>query len=80
MAQMHRKPVEITNKSTLVYGLRTLGAVFTMEAMMHYFYVVTISKTHGWSGFTPFQISMTALCMIWLAATFAAQWLECRFE
>jgi Na+-transporting NADH:ubiquinone oxidoreductase subunit NqrD len=66
---MHRKPTEITGKSTLLYGLRVLGAILTMEIMMHYFYVVSISKTHAWSGFTPFQISMIGyfnLKFIWL--------------
>ncbi|KAI8057108.1 glycerol transporter [Syncephalis plumigaleata] len=69
VAQMRRKPTEITDKSTLLYALRVLGAILCMETMMHYFYVVTISKTHAWSGFTPFQISMVGyfnLKFIWL--------------
>ncbi|KAI9591899.1 MBOAT, membrane-bound O-acyltransferase family-domain-containing protein [Syncephalis fuscata] len=42
IAQMHHKPSSITVKSTILYGLRVLGAILTMELMMHYLYVLLI--------------------------------------
>jgi hypothetical protein len=40
-----------------------------MEMILHYMYVVAISKTRAWEGATPFQLSMISyfnLQIIWL--------------
>jgi D-alanyl-lipoteichoic acid acyltransferase DltB (MBOAT superfamily) len=64
-----------TTSPTLVikYGLRLLSSILTMELVLHYFYVVAISKTghthDSWSSDTPFQLSMIGyfnLHIIWL--------------
>ncbi|KAG0634392.1 glycerol:H+ symporter [Tuber brumale] len=64
-----------TTSPTLVikYGLRLLFSILTMELVLHYFYVVAISKTghtyDSWSSDTPFQLSMIGyfnLHIIWL--------------
>ncbi|ORX99060.1 MBOAT-domain-containing protein [Basidiobolus meristosporus CBS 931.73] len=59
----------ITLKSTLMYGLRVLGAVILMEVMLHCFYVVAISRAKAWAGYTPLEMSMVGylnLKLIWL--------------
>jgi D-alanyl-lipoteichoic acid acyltransferase DltB (MBOAT superfamily) len=66
---MHFRPATIQYKSTILYGLRVFGCMLLMEFMMHYFYVVVISKTQSWIGFTAFEISMVGyfnLKFIWL--------------
>ncbi|KAJ3092646.1 glycerol transporter [Quaeritorhiza haematococci] len=58
-----------TLRSTIVYAVRWIFCVLVMEAMLHLFYVVSISKERAWDGFTPFQISMIGyfnLKLIWL--------------
>lgn len=56
-------------KRTIVYGLRFLFCVLVMEFLLHFIYVVAVSKTKAWTGDTPFQISMIGLFnlnIIWL--------------
>jgi D-alanyl-lipoteichoic acid acyltransferase DltB (MBOAT superfamily) len=53
----------------MLYGLRFLFAILTMEIILHYTYVVAISKTRAWEGSSPFQLSMISyfnLQIIWL--------------
>ncbi|CAI2163199.1 1821_t:CDS:10 [Funneliformis geosporum] len=64
-----RYPKEIDIKSTFIYGVRLLAAILTMEIMLHFIYVVAISKSRAWMGFTPFELSMVGffnLKYIWL--------------
>lgn len=52
-----------------IYGLRFLFCVLVMEFLLHFMYVVAVSKTGAWEGDTPFQISMIGLFnlnIIWL--------------
>lgn len=59
----------ITLKRNLIYGLRFLFCVLCMEFLLHFMYVVAVSKTKAWEGDTPFQISMIGLFnlnIIWL--------------
>lgn len=56
-------------KRTAIYGLRFLFCVLVMEFILHFIYVVAVSKTKAWTGDTPFQISMIGLFnlnIIWL--------------
>ncbi|VEU19761.1 DEKNAAC100343 [Brettanomyces naardenensis] len=56
-------------KLTVVYGLRLIFCILFMEFILHYIYVVAVSKAHAWQGDTPFQISMIGLFnlnIIWL--------------
>ncbi|KAK6455380.1 glycerol transporter [Scheffersomyces xylosifermentans] len=56
-------------RRTFIYFLRFLFCVFVMEFLLHFMYVVAVSKTKAWHGDTPFQISMIGLFnlnIIWL--------------
>ncbi|KAK6465181.1 MBOAT, membrane-bound O-acyltransferase family-domain-containing protein [Scheffersomyces coipomensis] len=56
-------------KRTLIYFLRLLFCIFVMEFILHFMYVVAVSKTKAWYGDSPFQISMIGmfnLNIIWL--------------
>ena len=56
-------------KRIFVYFLRFLFCLLTMEFVLHFMYVVAVSKTKAWEGDTPFQISMLGmfnLNVIWL--------------
>ena len=59
----------ISTRRTLLYGIRFLIALLSMEIILHYTYVVAISKTRAWEGSSPFQLSMISyfnLQIIWL--------------
>lgn len=59
----------ITTRRVVGYGLRLLGCILTMEVVLHYAYVVAVSKVKAWDGDTPFEISMVGLFnlnLIWL--------------
>ncbi|EGW32614.1 uncharacterized protein SPAPADRAFT_138359 [Spathaspora passalidarum NRRL Y-27907] len=56
-------------KRTFIYFLRFLFCMFVMEFLLHFTYVVAVSKTKAWEGDTPFQLSMLGffnLIIIWL--------------
>lgn len=59
----------ITLKRNLVYGLRLIFCFLVMEFILHYIYVVAVSKAKAWHGDSPFQISMIGffnLNIIWM--------------
>lgn len=56
-------------KRTFIYFLRLVFCILSMEFLLHFMYVVAVSKTKAWDGDTPFQISMLGLFnlnIIWL--------------
>lgn len=56
-------------KRIFTYGLRMMFCVLVMEFLLHFMYVVAVSKTKAWDGNTPFQLSMLGmfnLNIIWL--------------
>lgn len=56
-------------KRTFIYGARLLFCILVMEFLLHFMYVVAVSKTKAWDGDTPFQLSMLGLFnlnIIWL--------------
>lgn len=57
-------------RRTLLYGIRFLVCLLTMELLQHYLYAVAISKSNpDWRQFTPMQLSMLGyfnLHVIWL--------------
>ncbi|KAK2766268.1 glycerol transporter [Arachnomyces sp. PD_36] len=66
-----RYPARSLNPTrTLLYGIRFLLSLLCMELLLHYVYVVAISKSSpDWSLYTPFQVSMIGffnLHIIWL--------------
>lgn len=59
----------VTLNRVIPYAIRFFFCLIIMEVLLHYTYVVAISKTRAWDGDTPFQISMIALFnlnIIWL--------------
>ncbi|KAG9950548.1 glycerol:H+ symporter-like protein, partial [Aureobasidium melanogenum] len=60
----------ISTKRTLMYGIRFLICVLTMELCLHFLYAVAISKAQpAWEVYTPMQLSMLGyfnLHIIWL--------------
>ncbi|ODQ77348.1 hypothetical protein BABINDRAFT_163605 [Babjeviella inositovora NRRL Y-12698] len=59
----------INAKRIAVYAARFAFCLLVMEFLLHYMYVVAVSKTKAWDGDTPFQISMLGLFnlnIIWL--------------
>ncbi|KAI5954470.1 GUP1 [Candida jiufengensis] len=56
-------------KRIFMYFLRFIFCLLTMEFILHFMYVVAVSKTKAWDGDSPFQISMVGmfnLNVIWL--------------
>jgi D-alanyl-lipoteichoic acid acyltransferase DltB (MBOAT superfamily) len=69
LEQVNKTPKTITVPSTIKYGLKWIGMVLLMEAMMHLFHVVAIKDTKSWQGFTSLQIFTLGyfnLNLIWL--------------
>ena len=70
ISQQRYIPQSITTSRILLYGVRFLICLLTMEVMLHYIYVVAISKSQpAWEVYTPFQLSMIGyfnLHIIWL--------------
>ena len=65
---MHTLP-SITFRRNILYGVRLIFCFLVMEVILHYIYVVAVSKAKAWHGDTPFQISMIGffnLNIIWL--------------
>ncbi|KAL9131662.1 MAG: hypothetical protein Q9217_000473 [Psora testacea] len=70
VSQQRYKPKSISWNRTIFYGIRFLLALLAMEVMVHFIYVVAISKAQpAWEIYTPFQLSMLGyfnLHHIWL--------------
>lgn len=59
----------INATSIISYAIRLMISILSMEMVLHFAYVVAISKRKAWTGDTPFQISMIGLFnlnIIWL--------------
>ncbi|MCJ1399254.1 glycerol transporter [Xylographa trunciseda] len=70
MSQARYKPKSVVTSRTILYGVRFLICLLTMEVMLHFIYAVAISKAQpAWEIYTPFQLSMLGyfnLHLIWL--------------
>lgn len=70
ISQLRYRAQSITSSRTLLYGIRFLICLVTMETMIHFIYAVAISKSSpAWNTYTPFQLSMLGyfnLNHIWL--------------
>ena len=70
ISQSRITPKSISLSRTLLYGIRFLVCLLTMEVMLHLIYAVAISKSNPyWDIYTPFQLSMLGyfnLHIIWL--------------
>lgn len=69
ICQTRNRLPSINLKRIFVYGLRFLFCVLVMELLLHFIYVVIVSKTRSFKNLTPFQISMIGLFnlnIIWL--------------
>ncbi|KAI4167631.1 MAG: hypothetical protein LQ343_007049, partial [Gyalolechia ehrenbergii] len=70
ISQLRYTPRSISRERTILYGIRFLISLLTMEIMIHFLYAVAISKSQpAWEVYTPFQLSMLGyfnLHHIWL--------------
>lgn len=70
ISQQRYAPPSLTRTRTILYGTRFLLTLLSMELILHFIYVVAISKASPkWSLYTPAQLSMMAyfnLHIIWL--------------
>lgn len=70
VSQQRNTPQSIDYHRTLTYGVRFILALLAMELMIHFIYVVAISKADpAWEVYSPFQLSMLGffnLHHIWL--------------
>lgn len=68
--QLRYPSPSITFSRTVLYGVRFLITLLSMELILHFIYAVAISKSNpDWSHYTPFQLSMLGyhnLHIIWL--------------
>ncbi|KAI9056770.1 MBOAT-domain-containing protein [Trametes sanguinea] len=64
-----RKPVGISPQSNLGYLLRFVACILTLEAILHFMYVVAIKDTKAWVGYSAAQLCMVGfwnLIVVWL--------------
>jgi len=70
MAQLRYRPYSITKQRIILYALRFVVVLLTMEIMIHYMYMVAIFHVRpDWTQYTPAQLSMLGffnLKHIWL--------------
>ena len=70
ISQLRYPSASITPTRTILYGVRWMISLLCMELVLHFLYVVAISKSNpAWEVYTPFQLSMLAyfnLHIIWL--------------
>ncbi|MCJ1461572.1 glycerol transporter [Pseudocyphellaria aurata] len=70
ISQVRYKAKSITVIRTILYGIRFLICLLTMEIIIHFVYAIAISKAQpAWEVYTPFQLSMLGyfnLNHIWL--------------
>ncbi|CDO75129.1 hypothetical protein BN946_scf185010.g54 [Trametes cinnabarina] len=64
-----RKPLSITHTSNLGYLLRFVACILTLEAILHFMYVVAIKDTKAWVGY-----SAAELCMLLVPWRFFRLW------
>ncbi|KAL8715814.1 MAG: hypothetical protein Q9220_000481 [cf. Caloplaca sp. 1 TL-2023] len=70
ISQGRHTPRSISRDRNVLYGIRFLISLLTMELMLHFLYAIAISKSQpAWEIYTPFQLSMLGyfnLHIIWL--------------
>ncbi|KAI9337615.1 MBOAT, membrane-bound O-acyltransferase family-domain-containing protein [Zopfochytrium polystomum] len=70
VAQLKRRPSSITGLSLVTKAARWLGCFFFMELLLHYCYVIAITKSRAWMGtFRPLEVAVLGyinLKHIWL--------------
>ena len=70
ISQVKFPPKSVTSSRTILYGIRFVVCLLTMEIMLHFIYAVAISKAKpAWEVYSPFQLSMLGffnLHIIWL--------------
>ncbi|KAF1984108.1 glycerol:H+ symporter-like protein [Aulographum hederae CBS 113979] len=70
ISQLRYRAPSITTQRTLMYGIRFLLTLLTMEVVLHFIYAVAISKAQPtWQVYSPAQLSMLGywnLHIIWL--------------
>lgn len=65
----HRRPMHIYGRVALLYSIRLLASLLTMELILHFMYVVALKDARAWVGNSPAQICMIGfwnLLIVWL--------------
>ncbi|PWN54340.1 hypothetical protein IE53DRAFT_308466 [Violaceomyces palustris] len=63
------KPLKIPLRTTMLYAIRFLACLMTMELILHFIYVNAIKDSKAWQGATPLELSMIGfwnLIIVWL--------------
>ncbi|KAI8381506.1 MBOAT-domain-containing protein [Radiomyces spectabilis] len=69
ISQLRYPSANVTRPFVTTYALRMVIVILVMEFMLHYLYVVAISKAKAWDGDTPLELSMIGyfnLVIIWM--------------
>ncbi|CAO3600049.1 unnamed protein product [Absidia cylindrospora] len=69
ISQMYIPSPNLTRRFVAIYAIRLVCVVLLMEWVLHYIYVVAISKEKAWDGDTPLELSMIGyfnLVIIWM--------------
>lgn len=64
-----RHPVRIPFRDVMLYLVRFIVCLMTMELVLHYMWVVAMKDTESWRGLSPAEISMVGfwnLIVVWL--------------
>ncbi|KAF9268566.1 MBOAT-domain-containing protein [Marasmius fiardii PR-910] len=64
-----RQPPQIARSTIILYLIRFLACLITMEFILHFMYMVAIKDKKAWVGFSPAEISMVGfwnLIIVWL--------------
>jgi D-alanyl-lipoteichoic acid acyltransferase DltB (MBOAT superfamily) len=69
VSQVYEPPKSYRFRSTMLYGIRLFGALILMEFMMHYCYVVAMSKASAYKSLSALELAYYSyfnLKFIWL--------------
>ncbi|SNX87280.1 probable GUP1 - Multimembrane-spanning protein essential for proton symport of glycerol [Melanopsichium pennsylvanicum] len=64
-----RLPIRIAPRPVVMYAIRFVVSLMTMELILHYIYVNAIKDTKAWVGASPLELSMVGfwnLIIVWL--------------
>ncbi|KAI8882820.1 MBOAT-domain-containing protein [Backusella circina FSU 941] len=69
ISQIRYPSSRVNSRYIVLYAVRLVAVILTMEITLHYLYVVAISKAEAWKSDTPMELSMISyfnLLVIWM--------------
>lgn len=69
VSQTQKRTQGCSKRTTIIYGIRLIFSVLTLEAMLHFMWVVAIKDTSSWEGFSATQFSAVGLAnllIVWM--------------